>query len=192
MLFRTDWDVFSFLRGKYDLGLHQSLRQVITITGDTLNAQLATVEAYMGQTWPQHSFELLDAIQSAVERFTDSKRVDRVSSSMPASVYLLADNATQQVAASGLVDFLVTMAQQLAWLGAACQISTAGLAYCVPTFAKVPQASTTFLEFSITFKIAPLRAEEPKSCWTSLIGNSTIATGFPVAQRLQEESGLQI
>jgi hypothetical protein len=56
-LFRliVNWDPLGFLRTQYDLRLEQDLGEVITITGQSVNAQLTTVNSYLSQTWSSHT-----------------------------------------------------------------------------------------------------------------------------------------
>jgi hypothetical protein len=67
-IFQVDWDVLSFLRSQYDTGIAQDLGMVITITGQTVNAQLSTVYSYLEQTWSVHTLTLLRAIQFAIRQ----------------------------------------------------------------------------------------------------------------------------
>ena len=67
-LFRliVNWDPLGFLRTQYDLRLEQDLGEVITITGQSVNAQLTTVNSYLSQTWSSHTFTLLNAIRKTI------------------------------------------------------------------------------------------------------------------------------
>jgi RNA recognition motif-containing protein len=62
--FCIDWDVLDFLQMGYSLS--QDLRHVITITGTPVDAQLATVETYLKQTWPHYTWELIDALNTTI------------------------------------------------------------------------------------------------------------------------------
>src|SRR5436305_3016917 len=66
VMFHVDWDVLRFLQTQYDIGITQDLGMVITITGRSVNAQLAMVYSYLKQTWPTHTLTLLHAIQFAI------------------------------------------------------------------------------------------------------------------------------
>jgi hypothetical protein len=72
VMFRIDWDILSFLRSQYDIGTAQDLQTIVTITGESVNAQLATVQYYFTQTWSNHTFTLIDAIQSAIHQSQES------------------------------------------------------------------------------------------------------------------------
>lgn len=66
MKFSLDWDPRAFLQDQYEAGVEEELRRVITITGNSCDAQMATVEQYMSQTWSLLGDSLLLALRSAV------------------------------------------------------------------------------------------------------------------------------
>jgi hypothetical protein len=88
----------------------------------------------------------------------------------------------------------VTVAQQLAWLGAACRASTGQLAFCCTTFSEVHDSQVKFpgLVFDITYDVSSIGLEATESCWHDLVGNSVIATGFPISARDNGEVGLHV
>jgi hypothetical protein len=63
--FYVEWDVLDFLQTCYSRS--QDLRHVLAITGATINAQLTTVAAFLQQTWSDHTWNLVDALNSAIE-----------------------------------------------------------------------------------------------------------------------------
>lgn len=95
---------------------------------------------------------------------------------------------------AGPEDLIVTVGQQLTWLGAACRESIGELAYC---YAKFDEVETSLAEsyvptFSITYEVVPISAQEPRSCWNDFVGNLVVVPGFPVSERLLDETGLEL
>lgn len=104
------------------------------------------------------------------------------------------DLAAKIVTVSGSEDFIITVAQQLAWLAAACRESTGELMYCYVEFSEVDHAQwDNFIpEFQVAFELAPLEPESQRSCWNMIVGNSVLVAGFPIAQRPAGIVGLAI
>lgn len=46
--------------------------------------------------------------------------------------------------------------------------------------------------FHIASELCPLTSDDPGSCWNEIVGNSTIATGFPIPERSNNEKGLEL
>jgi hypothetical protein len=96
-------------------------------------------------------------------------------------------------------DFIVEIAQLLAWAGSALSNSSFGesLAYGLPSVVGIRDAGTlkgpdtpTKVIFDITYGHEKLHITET-SCWLPLFNGMTIVTGFPIASR-GEEIGLEI
>ena len=100
----------------------------------------------------------------------------------------------QRVSVSGSEDFIVTVAQQLAWLGAACRASVGRLAFCYTTLSEVNDSGVEFPGpvFDINYDISSTEVEASESCWHDLVGNSVIVAGFPILERANGEVGLHI
>jgi hypothetical protein len=71
--FYLDWDILSFLREQYPLGLSQGLESILTISGRATNAYMSTVRNYLEATWPGNPTALLDALQGAVLNYPQSE-----------------------------------------------------------------------------------------------------------------------
>jgi hypothetical protein len=99
------------------------------------------------------------------------------------------------VSAKGSHGFLADVAQQLAWLGAACRIrlpqfstwSRNTLVYCDTNWTKEESSVNTF---RISYNIMPLDDDEPFASWHSLVGEGCIATGFSIKEPVHNEKGL--
>ena len=98
-----------------------------------------------------------------------------------------------RISVTGSEDFIVTIGQQLAWLGAACRTSVDQFSRCYTAFAEAkPDSELPQPTFEIRYEVIPLRPDEPTSCWKDLVGDSVIATGFPISERHCEAIGLEI
>ncbi|KAF2726782.1 hypothetical protein EJ04DRAFT_582469 [Polyplosphaeria fusca] len=58
--FRTSWDPTAFLEDQYPSGRMQPIRHTLALTGEAVNAQITTVERYLAQNWPEHTYSLID------------------------------------------------------------------------------------------------------------------------------------
>lgn len=96
----------------------------------------------------------------------------------------------------GPASYIITVAQQLAWLGATCRSST----YQSRSFLRCAYYCDTIWEhsnpssnsFKISYNMAPFdEAEIPRS-WALLFGSPCVASGYPIDERLKNEIGLQL
>jgi hypothetical protein len=91
--------------------------------------------------------------------------------------------------------FVISVAQQLAWLGAACRESVGQVAFCYTKFSELEvenlRDGISGPMFEIGYEVSTTGLEASDSCWHSLVGNSVIATGFPIPPRSNGEIGLQ-
>ncbi|KAF2176608.1 hypothetical protein K469DRAFT_812982 [Zopfia rhizophila CBS 207.26] len=62
----ADWDLLRFLKERQSHGLRDELGSVLTITGNSQEAQLNTVAQFIRQTWKTQSDALLPALQKKV------------------------------------------------------------------------------------------------------------------------------
>ena len=94
---------------------------------------------------------------------------------------------------AGSADFLCTVGQQLAWLGAVCRFSEGGIQYCDTNFACMGTDLRSGVScFHIGYELVPLEDDEMELCWHSLIEDSVIASAFPIVERSARDKGLQI
>ncbi|KAF1958373.1 hypothetical protein CC80DRAFT_29776 [Byssothecium circinans] len=187
--FFIDWDVLDFLQTCYSLS--QDLRHVIAVTGTPVNAQLATVEAYLQQTWPDHTWKLVDALNTAIASTIHGVE-DEPPQISPQQIHISLEE--RKISVSGTEDLLVVVGQQLAWLGAACRDSAGQLAHCYTSFTDIKPTDPEVLElkFEIKYEVTPLDSGEPTSCWIDLVGDSVVVAGFPFAERDSSAIGLEV
>jgi serine/threonine protein kinase len=63
---RTEWDPGAFLKDQYPAVRMQPIRHTLALTGEGVDAQLTSVENYLGQVWPKHTYRLVDTINSTL------------------------------------------------------------------------------------------------------------------------------
>lgn len=83
---------------------------------------------------------------------------------------------------------IISMAQQLAWLAAVCQTASRGGAYSRINFT-IREGSTP--AFNIRVFKEPVPNTEEGCCWTALMGESALVTGFPIRDRPENLRGLE-
>jgi hypothetical protein len=93
----------------------------------------------------------------------------------------------------GSAEFLCIIGQQLAWLGAVCRLSKKGLCYCDTVWIHDRSGvNSDEHSFKLEYELLSFDSDEIKLCWHSLIGDSVVATGFPIPERSHDDKGLQI
>ena len=83
-------------------------------------------------------------------------------------------------------------AEQLAWLSSACRFTNNGPYYSYSDFHYDPLIRKREFEFIITNQIFTIDDDDGEVCWHSLVGDTVIAGGFPIASRNADAKGLQI
>ena len=88
---------------------------------------------------------------------------------------------------TGSKEYIVIMAQVLAWIGTAFQISDSGqVQYSEPCITHLSPS-----HFSMEFLKTSL-VDAERSCWLPLFYNPVIAKGFPIPRRNSHELGIEI
>ncbi|KAF2814371.1 uncharacterized protein BDZ99DRAFT_516970 [Mytilinidion resinicola] len=190
--FFTEWDILSFLDTQYPLRTSHNLRPIIAITGGPTNAQLTTVEEYLRQNWPIHTWELIDALNTAIEK-TNSKFPSEQNDTSEWKIHVSLRD--MRISVKGSEDFIVAVGQQLAWLGAACRTSIGQLAHSYVTFTELNLTDTGNLPkptFQIRYEVLHLLPQEPTSCWNDLVGDSVVVASFPIPERHPNAVGLEV
>jgi len=102
---------------------------------------------------------------------------------------------TKIITVNGTDNFIIAIAQQLAWLVSACQASpTHKLAYSYVSFQENSLSDNRNPTFEVASEIGDLSSEEltPGRCWNEVVGSAVIAHGFPIPERSHDEEGLEI
>jgi hypothetical protein len=212
-MFYLDFDILAFLQEQYSLGLAQDLGSILTITGQATNAYMSTVRDYLKHMWPAYPSILLEAIQGAIVHYPQEETSGSkyaLSVHFPTSqLHLLmlftailfsASNSgiivnllERSLMVTGSEDFVITMAQQVAWLVSACRVSPLGLGYSYVSFREdISRFRFPLHTFHISNEVLPLTSCDPGSCWNELVGSSTIVAGFPIPERRNNEKGLEL
>jgi hypothetical protein len=106
---------------------------------------------------------------------------------------IFVDLELQTIRVTGPEDLIVAVAQQLAWLVAACRASPVELAYSHVSFhQEASEPDISMPAFRIASEVIPLSPDEPRSCWNEVVGSSVIVAGFPIPERFLDETGLEI
>lgn len=99
---------------------------------------------------------------------------------------MLFDSSLRKVTAEGSEDFVVSMAQQICWLCAACHQKPDRLSYAYVGFANRDSV------FQVDTRLEAATDLAPESCWYPLVGPANIICGFPFPERQNGERGLEI
>jgi hypothetical protein len=163
----------------------QPLQYVLTLTGGVLDAYLTTVKEYLDQMWPEeeHTFAFMDTITS---------RLLQDCSKIIASDGIQYNPVERIVTVEGSGAYIVAVAQQLAWLGAVCRASVSSLALCYTGVSErvVPDGEFLGSIFDISYEVSSSGVDVSTGCWHGLVGNSVVATGYPIPPREHGKIGL--
>lgn len=93
----------------------------------------------------------------------------------------------------GSQEFVISIAQQISWLAAACHDKLSQLSNAYVGFNLVENSSTyTHATFKVDVKTRPCPLQTQKGCWNTLVGPGVIISGFPIPERQGDERGLEI
>ena len=105
---------------------------------------------------------------------------------------------TTIVKATGATASLIEIAEILAWIGAACRASPVPdrLSYCRPRI--LPDANAQSASCRILFDypemppVSDANQKQTARCWHQMFRNPTVAYGYPVPVRSNNEKGLEV
>ncbi|KAF8856440.1 hypothetical protein BDZ45DRAFT_476525 [Acephala macrosclerotiorum] len=186
--FDVQWNVKTFMKEQFEDGRKIPIGSVITLTGSALHTQAETVADYLQRHWG--SIVLLDALQQSLDFGSSNVSTDYMNEKLDISFQKSPNPAIQEVLVSGSEYGIVSIAQQLAWLGCALRTSTSGQisqSRCLMTWCVYGATGRTSMEYLDE----PLDTGE-ESCWHALFSNPVIACGFPISDRYHDEKGLEI
>lgn len=100
------------------------------------------------------------------------------------------------------------MGELISWLGAALRTSTrhSGLVYCLPNVRHIDPITTPLKNFELSpssaqviyeigYEMEPVPQTLPAAngqCWHDVFGNPVVVRGYPIPQRLERNTGLEI
>lgn len=190
VLFNINWDPVRLLTEDYEQGVNQVLNRVVSITGTIGDAQLCSVGDYMKQTWPQNPSSILQALTRKLRGYSAANL-----SSLSKKGHINFSDDLRVVEVEGDENFVVLVAQQLAWLAAVLTIKQEHLCCAYIDFEQreevdSPPASTPIFDIDVTMERPS--GTPTDSCWNALVGPAIVVYGFPIAARNNNEKGLEI
>ncbi|KAH6884908.1 hypothetical protein B0T10DRAFT_550784 [Thelonectria olida] len=199
-MFRIDWDLREFLTNNYESGIRQKLRNVIAITGETNNAQLCSVSEYFRWCWAPHHEDLLLAIEreklgKGIESLSPlcrdlHSRSDMDTGELPTLSF---DSSMKIITVRGSEEFIVSIAQQAAWLAAACQEKQPHPTYAYVAFEESSLDSSEAPVFNVDVRLEDAPPEQGNGgCWRNLMGTTILIQGFSTPERNHDEKGLEV
>ena len=181
-----DWDPISYMMGEF--GSDIDLGQSVVVVGDTMEAYSTTCSHYLSYLWPVTGPVILEQLQNLAS--SSSTTADIAGGQMN----LTRDPACLCVEALGTPFALLEILEIMSWIGTACRASQHSDAHSTCQPVVVPTAHNE-LEFKIRFMehtFAEMDNQAQSTCWHALFRNITIASGYPIPQRLSKERGLEV
>ncbi|KAM0287156.1 hypothetical protein ACHAO9_007916 [Fusarium lateritium] len=194
-VFVANWNPAAYLREQFEepCDLERLLGETITLTGSATDAQALPCTAYLHQAWPATGITLLSLLRAAL---VSGKNV---SGQLPDKTVINCHfrDSKLEVEVKGISDSIVTIGEQIGWLGASLRSSCleSGMATCCPQV-HFSQPLVEPLRCTIEYPVA-LIAGKPElhgdgTCWYAIFRNPVIATGFPIPKRKRYGSGLEV
>jgi hypothetical protein len=185
--FCTDaWDMRQYLEANYDRGSGQDLGATLVLTGAAGDAFLCSVSDYLDRFWPRKASHLFDALGAAL-------LTGHSATSGPEEQHVSVHIHAWTVCVTGDQDYIVTVAQQLAWLVAGCRVSTGPLQYSFVNIAHTEHHEPVEHEvFDITHELVDIDSVVHLGCWNVLAGSSVIVRNFPMPSRASQQNGLEL
>ncbi|KAK4554803.1 hypothetical protein LTR86_007951 [Recurvomyces mirabilis] len=213
-----EWCLRTFLKEQYPSVDTPTLDDCIAYCGMGDEIEAVFVRDYMARMWPVIGEQLLSTLKTAVSMKEDSKSVEPLPTPMNnASLRLKSRDGHLEATIHGSPIAQLQFAEALVWLGAACRASPhASTAYCAANLARSARKAEMKVSYSYTLIDIPPPACEKQSgllsrspatttkapgiddrpasafCWLSLVRNPSVALGYPVVRRKNNERGLEI
>lgn len=99
------------------------------------------------------------------------------------------DPTLKTIKVQGTEKFITSIAQQIAWLAAACQEKQDKLTYAYVAFSEAGNSVPTF-DISVTLEAIDM--ENSCSCWNKIVGPAVLINGFSLPERNHNERGLEV
>ncbi|RTE75703.1 hypothetical protein BHE90_009827 [Fusarium euwallaceae] len=195
--YTVDCDLLAFLRGQeYDEPADVAIAQAVTLTGSQADAQASSCQQYLDQTWPCTGPQTLMLIQKML-RNPDYDA--QVFVSEPSACRLAAsfNGGKLTISATGIPEFVAEIGEQIAWMGAALQLSPYAnktVTECTP-FVDDIRPIEGVLHCHIKFDFQPCQEQSGAVngyCWHDMFRNAVIVRGFPILRRSESNTGLEM
>lgn len=214
--FTVKWPVRSLLNSQWPGWENGRIDDIVTLTGDSTDAQAAACDTYLKQVWPLTGKHLLTVLNKVL-RDRSTVRV-----TLPGKALLSGQENGEwfQVLVQGSQGIVVEVAEQLCWLASALNFvpNQHGLWYATPSIivanintehttstssksgrAQVAIGSiktlnpTTIKNFQLSIRHTQILSDGIKQghCWHQLFGHAVVAHGFPILKRPQPGLGLE-
>ncbi|KAK5682553.1 hypothetical protein LTS10_005681 [Elasticomyces elasticus] len=192
--FVVHWDPKRYLADFFQDVHLRTLSESIVLSGRGDSLQACTVQEYLRQCWPLLGVRLLHTLEAAIDSGANE--------SLNGKSYTLFDRSTVsfdrceeklvvQICAQATV--IIEVAEQLAWLGAAC---AASVYPDRPSYRKAryrnagPALDPDSDRFEISYE--DKEVDTAFYCWSSLFRNPSIACDFPARHREPGFPGLEM
>jgi hypothetical protein len=171
-----DWDPLQFLEQQHPHG-DRELSQVLVYCGSLEAAYACTVGEYLDYMWPDVGGAMLVCIQSACNNTQKPSNTANVAGA-DFSIEIQ-DNFTE-ISLSGHGQSILELAEACIWLATTCREHKGKTdpARCLP------RLDEDSLEMSVEYE--PVTSDKvftKGSCWLAMLGNSVIASGYPIPMR---------
>ncbi|KAM6513246.1 hypothetical protein FALCPG4_015696 [Fusarium falciforme] len=195
--YAVDSDLLTFLRGQeYDEPADEAIAGAVTLTGSQADAQASSCQQYLEQTWPCTGSQTLMLIQKML-RNPDYDAQVFVSEPSACKVAASLDDGKLVISASGIPEFVAEIGEQVAWMGAALQLSPYAnkvVTECTP-FVEDIRPVEDVLHCRIKFDFRPCQEQFGVingQCWHDMFHSAVIARGFPILRRPETNTGLEM
>ncbi|KAK5170654.1 uncharacterized protein LTR77_005243 [Saxophila tyrrhenica] len=193
MKLRIEWNPKTYLAQQY--GTAADLGSTLVLVGDGKACCVMRCGDYLDMLWPYVGRAVLEWVQRAAES------EDRVYETVHehAMIRLDCNSANLLVSVSGPRVIQYESLDILAWLATACRASkhTEQIAGCVPDVSIGEHKSFgLIIGFKEVFELGQPEeetTEDPASgCWRRFFQTASIAMGYPIPVRNQDEKGLEV
>lgn len=190
MKFELDYDLTNFLREYHFEGAKSSgetMRKLVTLTSDGKDTQALTCEQYMDQNWPMSGEYILRLVIQIIEDGEGS--IETSESLLQGHIA----NSITCVIVTVLVQSIIEITEQLAWLGCVLRPSPIqGTTFlCTPSITTIGYKSfrgTNFEEkfvgpfpCSIKYTLQTAHSDpDLGQCWHKLFQYAVVAQNFPI------------
>lgn len=175
-----------------ELKNNQSLRSMLTVTGDQGRAYAASCEEYLEWRWPKHGLLTLATLEAYFSSVSSATGRRQTYQNIPPDYDMEIIPGTEQdftVRLTGPAKLTAETVQLLAWLSAVFRDHQAN-ELCSSIVSTIEKISGHF-ELS-TLELQRIQ-DDRAPCWHDLFVNGIIARGFPIPARLLEgQEGIEL
>ncbi|KAL2064681.1 hypothetical protein VTL71DRAFT_3819 [Oculimacula yallundae] len=186
--YHVSWFLTSFLRSHFSC--EESLKNVLTITGQAPEYEARSCGDYLTDTWPEVGSLLLDALQTLVG---GNPSVEIQNENLVLSLKILdelEDASTISVAVTAVHTIHAKAASAISWLCSALRSSPHIPVACSTASVEAVKSKSTELIIQILSGDLQVIIDD-QACWHPLFPHTVLAEGYPIRDRV-EGKGLDI